>query len=329
MLHMEVSMYYFIVNEGARSGKGKEVWNRLQKILSDKNIEYKFFTTQYAGHAQDLSRDITSRVKQDLTSIAIDGGGTLDQNITLIAVGGDGTVNEVINGIADFSHVTFGVIPVGSGNDYARGLGLDKDPETNLLHLLENDETSAMDLGKVSWNNGADSRLFAISSGIGMDALVSKKALQSRLKNALNKIHLGKLTYILLTIETLFTMETADVTLTIPGHKALQLKKMIFLAAMNFRAEGGGVPMAPHAAADDGRLDLCIAYGIPKWVTFLLLPLLVLAKHENIKGFHIFRKGSCRVQTSVPMVVHTDGEYCGTFSDITYECLAGKLRIIK
>ena len=65
-----------------------------------------------------------------------------------------------------------------------------------------------MDLGEV--NFGEKKRLFAISAGIGLDALVCKKALKSTIKDILNKIRLGKLTYLVLTVQSLFTMQTAD-----------------------------------------------------------------------------------------------------------------------
>lgn len=307
-------MLTFIVNEGARSGKGKTVWKQIEEVLIRRSIHYLCYKTEYAGHARNLAFEITERISASQT---------------LIVVGGDGTVNEVLNGIQHFENLRFGVIPVGSGNDYARGLKLASDPVLSILHILEDPTEFSMDLGCVSWANGTEKRLFAISSGIGLDALVSKKALHSRLKNILNKIHLGKLTYLLLTVQTLFSMRTAQAELYFPGNHHRTLSGMIFLAGMNLPAEGGGVPMAPHAKYQDGKLDICTAYEIPKWQTFLLLPLLALGKHEHIHGFQMVRTPICRIHTSIPMVVHTDGEYCGTFSDAEFSCLRNKLTVIK
>lgn len=307
-------MISFIVNEGARSGKGKEVWAQIEQILAERGLHYVCYKTEYEGHARNLAFEITERVSASQT---------------LIVVGGDGTVNEVLNGIQNFEHLRFGVIPVGSGNDYARGLGLRQNPVDAISHILDFREETTIDLGCVSWNHGTEKRLFAISTGIGLDALVSKKALTSPLKSLLNKLHLGKLTYILLTIQTLFSMETAMTELTFPGDRHVTISNMIFLAGMNFPTEGGGVPMAPHANHTDGKLDICAAYGIPKWLTFLLLPVLALGKHEGIHGFKIVKSPKCTVHTSQPMVVHTDGEYCGTFTDVEFSCLKNKLTIIK
>ena len=94
-----------------------------------------------------------------------------------------------------------------------------------------------------------------------------KKALHSRLKQVLNRFHLGKLTYLALTVQSLFTMETANAKV-VTEHGGYILPKMIFAAAMNLPAEGGGVPMAPHASVQDGLLSLGSASGIAKWQTF-------------------------------------------------------------
>ena len=102
-------MLYFIVNTTSKSGKGKEVWKEIRGQLSNYSLPYKAFRTKYEGHATWLAKKICQ----------LD-----DEDINIIVVGGDGTVNEVVNGITDFSKVKFGVIPAGSGNDFAR-MGVD------------------------------------------------------------------------------------------------------------------------------------------------------------------------------------------------------------
>ncbi|CBL09613.1 diacylglycerol/lipid kinase family protein [Roseburia intestinalis] len=112
-------------------------------------------------------------------------------------------------------------------------------------------------------------------------------------------------------------------------EEGLQKKRMIFTAAMNFKAEGGGVPMAPAASACDGKLSFCEAAGIPKWRTFLCLPFLVAAKHTSIHGFSVTDAKDCTIRLSRPMVVHADGEYCGEVTEVHFHCLPGKLRVLK
>lgn len=312
-------MLYFIVNEKSRSGKSAAVWREVQEILHAKNIDYKAWITEYEGHAFSLAGEICAKE---------------DEDICLVVVGGDGTANEVINGMTHFERVRFGLIPMGSGNDLARGLGIKGSPGENLERILTcmeagREQCSQVDLGQVSWNGGEKPRLFAISAGVGLDALVCKKALKSRVKDFLNKLHLGKLTYLFLTVLSLFTMETVDAAVHFDGKGQRNLKKAIFIAAMNFRAEGGGVPMAPAADAADGKLSVCSAAGIPKWRTFFCLPFLVAAKHLWIRGFEVNDCEEFGVRLNRPMVLHADGEYCGDVTEIRFTCLPGKLRVLK
>ncbi len=310
-------MLYFIVNQTAQTGKSSKVWEKVQTLLADVDVKYKFYMTEYENHATELARMIS---QMD------------DPDICIIVVGGDGTMNEVINGIVDFERVRFGIIPAGSGNDFGRGLGIGKNTEENVKRIVKAYQNGRecyrpMDLGKVSWDGGTRSRFFGISSGVGMDAIVCKKALHSGMKTFLNKLHLGKMTYILLTIQTLFSMDTATVEVEY-DKESRRFERLIFMAAMNLRAEGGGVPMAPKATPFDGRLSLSSASGIPKWRTFFCLPILVAARHERIKGFHVTDSTFARVTISKPFVLHADGEYCGDVTEATFTCETNKLHML-
>ena len=312
-------MLYFIVNKKSKSGKGAKVWQEVQGILIRKKIHYKAWITEYEGHAFSLAEKICEMV---------------DEDICLVAVGGDGTANEVINGIVHWEKVRFGMIPTGSGNDFARGLGIQGTTEQNLDRILNGmklnrEDTASIDLGRVSFQGGQKSRLFAISAGIGLDAIVCKKALKSKVKALLNKLHLGKLTYLFLTVQSLFSMETTDAVICFDRKDKIGAKKVIFVAAMNFRAEGGGIPMAPDADACDGKLSVCQVCGIPKWKTFFCLPFLVAARHVNMEGFLVSDCVDCDIKLKHPMVLHTDGEYCGEVSELHFECLPGKLSVFR
>lgn len=312
-------MLYFIVNEKSRSGKGAEIWKEVGAALDAKHIRYEAYATEYEGHARLLAQEVCRKE---------------DGDICLVAVGGDGTANEVLNGMEHFERVRFGTIPTGSGNDLARGLHITGTPTENLEHILDcmkkpRAENLCMDLGEVRWNGCERPRLFAISSGVGLDALVCKKALKSKLKDFLNRLHLGKLTYVFLTVASLFTMETTDAAVQAEKKKPERRKRVIYMAAMNFAAEGGGVPMAPAADASDGNLSVCSASGIPKLLTFFYLPFLVLGKHIGIHGFELCDCKVFRVKLKKPMVLHADGEYCGDVTEAVFTCLPKKLCVLR
>jgi YegS/Rv2252/BmrU family lipid kinase len=310
-------MLYFIANQTSCTGKGANTWKEVQNILKEKHAAYASFLTEYEGHATLLAKEICRKE---------------DSDICIVVVGGDGTMNEVINGIEHFERIRFAMLPAGSGNDFARGLGISRNAVENIERILDGYAKGKsfykkVDLGRVTWDNGSRFKLFGISSGVGMDAIVCKKALHSGLKTFLNKIHLGKLTYVLLTIQTLFSMETAELTAEFDGKKK-KFHKLIYMAAMNLRAEGGGVPMAPDATPFDGILSVCSASGIPKWRTFFCLPILLAAKHERLKGFQLNNCQNVKIHISRPFVLHADGEYCGDVTDAVFSCEAQKLHMI-
>lgn len=328
-------MIYFIVNTTSGTGQGIKVWKEIHQELKTREVDFKAFETKYAGHAIELAKKISA----------------LPGNKNLVIVGGDGTINEVLNGIVDFEYLRVGVIPNGSGNDFARGLKLPKDPIKNLNQILEVIDESendvdcytGIDLGQVAYEKDGEEqhRLFGISAGVGLDAIVCKRALTSKLKKALNKIKLGKLTYILLTVHTLFSMETSDMEMKmwndLPDMEedkdreyeiTLPYKKLIFMAAMNQFAEGGGVPMAPKANCTDGKLSFSSASGIPKTKTFFCLPFLMAKMQKHIKGFDIVDGAIAKLHIANPMVLHADGEYCGEVTDVTFTCLPQKMKYL-
>lgn len=306
-------MYYFIVNTQARNGNAEYIWNIVKDVLKREEIQYKAFETSFEGHATELAQKLCH----------ID-----EEKVNIIILGGDGTINEVVNGITDFDKVRFGVIPTGTGNDFARNLGIKGATEDIIHDILKCEKGTKIDLGVISWNQQTKRRLFCISSGIGFDALVCKYSMTSRVKRVLNSIKLGKLAYLLLTIRSLFAIKTFDAKAFFENRDEESFKDIIFAVGMNLRAEGGGVPMAPSSNPRDGLLLFCIAADIPKLILPYCLVRLVLGKHEDLKYFHVHNGTSCHIKTDSKVVLHADGEYLGDVSEVWYECLPQKLEVL-
>jgi len=311
-------MLYFIANEMARTGNGVGVWRQVQIELREKKIPYKVYMTEYKEHATELAKMISEKDEED---------------ICIVVVGGDGTLNEVINGITDFEKVRLSLIPAGSGNDFARNLGIKKSPQERLMRILEcvnagTDCYERIDLGVAQWSEGKKSRKYAISSGVGMDALVCKKNATSKIKVFMNKLGLGKVSYLIVTVQSLLSMETADMAVKVDGSNILNFKRTIFAAAMNTKAEGGGVPMAPKASVQDGLLSTCFVYKFSKLGALIRLPFLAVGMHEHFNGFKVFDCKKIDITIKKPMALHTDGEYLGDVTGVTYSCLPGIMRFI-
>ncbi|WP_149553871.1 diacylglycerol/lipid kinase family protein [Treponema pectinovorum] len=305
-------MYYFIVNEYGGSGQARRTWERVQSVLDEQKIKYQKFVPECKGYSAVLAEHISELE---------------DDDIRLVVVGGDGTVNEVLNGIRSFERIKFGVIPTGSGNDFCRGLKLPlKDVEKITRMILSSKQTKNIDLGIVS--SGGRRRIFAISSGFGLNAIVGTGINTSKLKVFMNKLHLNSMSYALLTIKTLFSMKTCNFKLSFDGEPLQEFDRAIFLAAMNFPCEGGGVPMAPNATANDGKLSFTLAARIPKWKCFFAFPFLLAAKQHLIKGFFTRDAKTLDVFSSPATISHTDGELFGNLEKIHYECLPQKLKLL-
>lgn len=303
-------MYEFIINPHSRSGYGMKIWEELEKIMIEKSVSYRAHFTRRAKDGTRLAHAIT----QDL------------QPHTIIVLGGDGTVNEVINGITDPEKVTFGYIPIGSGNDFARGIGIPKDPCKALHLILDHPRIQTMDIGQMQYKG--KTRLFAVSAGIGFDADICHEVVVSPLKAVLNRLKLGKLTYVCVAFHRLAVTSPCDFEVeTEDGQKKIY-PRTYFIAFMNNPYEGGGVRFAPQAVNNDQCLDLCIASGISKLKALMLFPMAFLGLHTRFRGVYLLRCKSVRVKTARPLPIHTDGEPGFLQDTVTVSCLNRQLHIM-
>ena len=307
-------MYHFIVNLNSRTGKARKIWEELREELDRREVMYALHETQYAGHAIEISRKLVKHAANP---------------IKVIVLGGDGTFNEVINGARDHEKLELGYIPTGSGNDLARGLGLPASPLENLNRILESKEYMRMDLGCLSWDDGESKKYFAVSTGVGVDADVCRRVLHSNLKKILNKIGLGKLTYAILTVQTLFEMPPMNAHIIADGVDYGILDRVTFIAIMNHKCEGGGVPMSPVADAADGKLSMCCIHGLKKVPALFTFPTLLSGKHMTNKAFlgPDFKEADIVLKT--PNLWHTDGEICSYNTVMHIECLPGAIKLMK
>ncbi len=303
-------MYYFIVNPNSRTGKGKKIWNELEPLIIEKQIDYQVFFTEYNGHGSQIAKNITQK----------------QSPCNIIVLGGDGTVNEVVNGIQDFEKVVFGYIPTGSSNDFARSLSLPVNPKKALETILSPQKITDTDIGVLRY--GKKTRYFAVSSGMGFDAAICLAAFDSRIKKILNHLKLGKLTYAGLALQQLVSFRPKKMTITVDGIKKHSFEKVYFAAIMNQRYEGGGLKLTPQARTDDGVLDLCVIEGYSKLAILYLLPTAFSGSHTKYKGVHIYSGHHISLSTETKTPVHTDGEYCQVQTSVEAACAPKKLPVI-
>lgn len=305
--------YYFIVNPHSQTDQGLEIWERqLLPELEARDLDWKVICTRRGGDCTRIMRALTSRLREPFTAVII---------------GGDGTLNEAVNGIENFEYLTLGFIPIGSSNDFARGMGFQGTPAEMLRGILDGEHIRMLDYGAVKSGDSAPQR-FLVSSGIGFDACVTDEALTSPIKNVLNTVHLGKLTYTVIAVQKLIQLRLQPAVLTVDGRNKYMYRRMYFASSHNLPYEGGGFKFTPAARPDDGLLNVCVVTGIPKPLVLLCLPTAYFGWHLKVPGIDTFPCRSIHIEVPNPYPVHTDGETYHPRTEVDVWCEPGRLRFV-
>lgn len=302
--------YTFIVNPNSRSGLGYRLWSQIEPVLKERTVNYHIHFTKYRRHAAKLVCELTSDGKYH----------------TIVVLGGDGTINEVVDGIHYLSKVTLGYIPTGSSNDFARSLCLPTDPLKALDNILAPTRFLSVNIGILTYSG--KKRRFAVSSGIGFDAGICHEAMVSPLKVLLNKLHLGKLTYVGIALRQILTLTPGQITLTLNDSRTINFKNAYFVTAMNLKFEGGGFKFCPNADCQDGLLDVIVISGLSKLKILTLLPTAYKGWHTRFRGVYLYTCRKIEITSSISLPLHTDGEPVLRQMQASMSLEPEKLRII-
>lgn len=302
-------MYYFIINPASRSGKGQKIWNNIEKELIKREVPYQAVLSHTARSIPSLTAEITKTASKE-------------NPVTLIILGGDGTVNEVLCGITDFQYVTLGYIPTGSSNDLARDLSIPSNPQKALDVILSSHQITKMDVGTLTYDDIPSApRHFCVSCGIGFDAAVCYHVNHSRSKQLFNKIGLGKLIYLWIALCQIFSAPKVSCNMYLNDNPVpIRLPNFLAIISMIHQYEGGGFKFCPHADYSDGIFSICSIGDLPKWKILTCLPTAFFGTHYMVKEIQAYSADTIRLQTSLPLFVHTDGEVMQKSSSITLTC---------
>ena len=306
-------MYYFIVNPNASGGRSNKIWKRMERQLNHLEIPYKAFLTEKPLDAAAYAAGLTDGCREPRV---------------IITVGGDGTINEVLDGLAFCGPVTLGYIPTGSGNDLARSLRLPRRPFRCLKKILNPKYHKLLDYGVISYGEKMEHRRFMVSAGIGMDGAVCHNLECSGMKQVLNRLRMGKLSYWAAGIRQLITAYPVKGYLLLDGSQKVELNHIYFISAHIHAYEGGGFKFAPAADPCDGKLTLCVVHHSGK---IKLLPFLVsslLGHQKKYRGVRCYQCREVEIHTERPMPVHADGESCMSQKAVHIRCIQGKVRMI-
>ena len=286
-----------IVNPTAGGKKGKKIKKALAQIesrLASRKIEYKLHFTEYKGHGTLL------------TEQAIKNGAT-----DIIVMGGDGTLHEVINGFTDFDRVNLGIIPCGTGNDFASALKLPKDP-IKALDLILDGKAQYTDYMQLPTVRGIN----IVCMGIDVDVLIRYSKLKRK----------NKLGYTWCLIKTLLNFKYTDFSANIDGTDK-ELTSFIACIA-NGPVYGGGIPICPVANAFDKQLEFLAVTKIKRAAIPLAFIRLLMGKIMKFKQTVHTPCQKISVSTQKPYTVNVDGEL---YENIPFdvEIVSDKLKVYR
>ena len=264
-----------ILNPAAGRGSAPNRWNKSRQYLNSQGVKTETFITSGPGDAARLAEQALSRGAH-----------------TIIVAGGDGTISEVA-GAAAGSEAKIAVAPFGTGNDFAKGMGI---PERGVdwVRDFNSFTTRKLDLGVL---NG---RYFVNQAGFGFDARVG-----NRVNTGIGFLT-GKPAYLAAVVSCLWDLKAVETEISIDGT-TLQ-KKVVLITFANSMFVGGGLKLAPTAVPDDGFLDLVIIEEISRLELLKSLPMIFNGSHFKHPAVTMLRGRRFCLSSQEPEYVHTDGE---------------------
>lgn len=241
----------------------------------------------------------------DLTEEAMDEGAAY-----IIAAGGDGTINEVINGYMKVtesgrSKVVLGLLPLGTGNDFARTVNAPKTVE-ELAGLIKNRHDKNIDIGKLQYQDEDGNIAFRYFNNIA-DVGVGAKTVEI-VNNSRNIIN-GTITFFMGVLRAFVGYKRQSVKIKADDFN--WSGKIVAVCIANGKYFGGGLGIAPNAEIDDGKLSLVIVGNINMLHFLWYLPRLRKLKLIPHSEVHYHKTTYCEITSLEKYPVEMDGENVG------------------
>jgi YegS/Rv2252/BmrU family lipid kinase len=283
-----------IVNPRSRNGATGRRWKALEtelrRALGPFDVEH-------------------TRAQRDAERIAREGVRAGVERV--IVAGGDGTVNEVVSGLlaAELGgYAELGVLPLGTGGDFARSLGIPHGLD-DALELLAAGKSRRIDAGRITYLGAASqnvSAYFVNVASLGISGLIDQ------LVNRATKRFGGGVSFLIGTIKGIAIHRSQHVTLRVDGE-VVHDAPLVLAAAANGRYFGGSMHIAPEARLDDGLFDVVLVSDIPKRALLSKLPLLYAGRHLDDPDCRLLRGRVIEAEARPGAVLlDVDGEALGS-----------------
>jgi diacylglycerol kinase (ATP) len=246
---------------------------------------YEWLPTQRPGHATELAKEAAAQFD------------------VVIAMGGDGTVGDVARGILAAQAETgkeasLGILPAGTGNDYARNLGIPLRLDT-AVEIIHSGVIRRVDVGVM---NGIP---FINNTGTGFDS-----AVMQTMNTGIRGLK-GQPAFLAAIFKTLPGYRAFTITLEVDGE-ARRAEKVMMVSVLNGKVYGAGMEAAPHAEMDDGRLDVLIVKATSKLKLLPLVRKVGAGQHIGDPLCEMFQARTLKITTIPTLPINMDGEIRGT-----------------
>jgi YegS/Rv2252/BmrU family lipid kinase len=285
---------FLIANPVAGRGRAKHALGWLEPELCACGFELTTLLTEYPGHATELVR-------------------RLPPDAVVLSLGGDGTLNEVARACL-CSERTVGVLPAGSGDDFAYALGIARHSLQEAIQVIAAGHVRQADAGKV---NGTP---FLNSLGIGFDAEVAHAVANSP------SVFRGQAAYLYGVVQTLSRLENAEVEVTVDGRPFFRGPALL-VTTQNGPSTGGGFLFAPEASVFDGTFDVLVAGNFGRMGALGILPKVMKGRHLGHPKIRLTRGKRVHLRWAKPRPGHMEGQLLAAAQEFDIELLPEALRV--
>ncbi len=283
-----------VVNPVAGRGKTLRALPKIEARLRELGIEYDLTRTEYPDHAAEISRRAA------------------EEGFDIVAcVGGDGTVSETGRGLIG-TQTALALLPEGTGNDFARALGVYRKLDLAIRALKEG-TIQPIDVGRFGPHT------FLNTVGVGFDGQVTHDNLKVKKLT-------GILSYLVVVMKILPTYKNPSFHLKARDWEFKS--KGVLVEFGNGQCAGGGFFLTPHADLQDGLLDVTLLGDYGPMQRFVALPMVLLRRMKMLKGVQSFKTDILQIAVDRPTYIHVDGNLRQMTEPAIVEILPKALRVV-
>jgi diacylglycerol kinase (ATP) len=287
-------MYYLIFNPNAGRGRSRALLEHAQTFFMQHQLPFTVLTTTHPKHATEL-----------VCQLPLDA--------TVLSLGGDGTLHEVVNGCV-YTQRTVGILPAGSGDDFAYALGLERHDIQQALNVIKQGKTKTVDTANVNRETFVNAFGVGFDADVGYGIYTAPKFLKER--NA----------YFYSIFATLSKLESVPVNVVIDGQQVFNGPSLL-VSTQNGPRTGGSFFFAPDAKPDDGLLDVVIAGDFGRLGTLNILPKVLKGTHVGHPKIKILRGKEVRLEWARPRPGHMEGELLEPATTFDIRVQAASLKV--